>query len=463
MNKQEIIDFLNSDETYNKVLELINNECQLDGTHINAYPPEYFIAGGSVANTIYFLLNKHKFQKPVINDVDFFSFEENVDGRILHEENFIHVGINEKPQYDGYGGVWFGSFGEYFSMLRSEREGIVNKIIINVRQHTVKGLDFDFCYKTTIENFDLNCCGAGLDRLNKRIVYTDSFVWFLMNNKIEVTVINNPIQTTIRMFNKSNELKTDDSGFLDEVLLLQHCYYTVSSNWTIGPIWREKLKQHTNLVEQFYELNKMVMESGFYFDDSVVYMPKKIDLKINIDEIIFDEKSLLFFWDLFVRGKNDLLKDRLLEFYNVIDINPFKTRSEPGEITFDISKYTKKITPINYLNSMTDLDVSVDDLVKVNEFFVKIQNDMPLVNVIRMFKLGNIQDQIKFIEFISSTIKDEFNDFSYGKFFNLVKSNSMYPNILNCLKSEKLKDKLEFFKKGSVNTIINPRIKYHHI
>ena len=463
MNKQEIIDFLNSEETYNKVFELINDECQSNGTHLNAHPLEHFIAGGSVANTIYFLLNKHKFDKPVINDVDFFCFEENLNNHSIYEESFIGFNINERPQLDGYGGIWFGSFGEHFSMSHSERDGVVNKIVVNVKQYTTKGLNFDFCYKSTIENFDLNCCGAGLDRLNKRIVYTDEFIWFLMNHKIEVTVINNPIQTTVRLYNKTNELKIDGSNFLDEVSLLQHSYDTAACNWNIGPIWQEKLKLHTNLINQFYELNTEFISSGFY-DGRDIYKPKKIKPRVNIDELVFGKKPLLFFWDLFVRGKNDYLKNKLIEFYDRVGINPFKSHSIiGGDLTFSPKDVVRKITPINYLHSMVDSEVDVDDLIKINQFFVKIQDDMPLVDVMKIFMVDNIKDQLKFMNFIDGVIKDDYNDFSYQKLFKMVKTNSTYQNVMDCLKSEKLKDKLEFFKKASINTLINPRIRYHHI
>jgi hypothetical protein len=165
-----------------------------------------------------------------------------------------------------------------------------------------------------------------------------------------------------------------------------------------------------------------------------------------------------------VRGKNDYLKNKLIEFYDRVGINPFKSHSIiGGDLTFSPKDVVRKITPINYLHSMVDSEVDVDDLIKINQFFVKIQDDMPLVDVMKIFMVDNIKDQLKFIDFIDGVIKDGYNDFSYQKLFKMVKTNSTYQNVMDCLKSEKLKDKLEFFKKASINTLINPRIRYHHI
>ena len=84
--------------------------------------------------------------------------------------------------------------GESIRMSNSERFGIVNKVTIDV--HLSQNTEFvstDY-YKQLIQNFDLNCCCVGIDRVNNKL-FTPKFVDFLCNNKIEVISVTYPLQT----------------------------------------------------------------------------------------------------------------------------------------------------------------------------------------------------------------------------------------------------------------------------
>ena len=63
-------------------------------------------------------------------------------------------------------------------------------------------------YQSLLNNFDLNCCCAGLDSVNKKIIYTAQFIEFLCD-KIEVTSTLTPLNTAIRSNNKTKDLKTN--------------------------------------------------------------------------------------------------------------------------------------------------------------------------------------------------------------------------------------------------------------
>ena len=78
MEKEKIIEFLNKEETYNKVYGIIPKHLLLAQQSILEGDEEPFIAGGSVANVIYNLLYK-KQDKPVINDIDIFTFRSQHD------------------------------------------------------------------------------------------------------------------------------------------------------------------------------------------------------------------------------------------------------------------------------------------------------------------------------------------------------------------------------------------------
>lgn len=49
MNRKEVIDFLDNKETYNKVLDIIKDECRKNDVRLNDYSIESYIAGGAVA------------------------------------------------------------------------------------------------------------------------------------------------------------------------------------------------------------------------------------------------------------------------------------------------------------------------------------------------------------------------------------------------------------------------------
>ena len=140
MNRKEVIDFLDNKETYNKVLDIIKDECRKNDVRLNDYSIESYIAGGAVANTVHNLINKDKptyrNTKPIINDIDLFCFNRgeglNWGLPIFDTQNFISQTINPTLNMDGYGRAWVGTNGESISMVSTDRFGIINKIGISV-------------------------------------------------------------------------------------------------------------------------------------------------------------------------------------------------------------------------------------------------------------------------------------------------------------------------------------------
>ena len=78
MDKREMINFLEDKKTYEKVLDILKSLDTSDNKNFDS-EVEDLIAGGSVANTIYHLLNKERSPKPIVNDIDIFSMEVNED------------------------------------------------------------------------------------------------------------------------------------------------------------------------------------------------------------------------------------------------------------------------------------------------------------------------------------------------------------------------------------------------
>ena len=113
MNRNETTKFLEDKKTYKKVLGILESVSTSEGFGFESELVD-LIAGGSVANTIYHLLNKERSPKPIINDIDVFSMEENNDifFRNHSEEHFlIGEGITNETHVDGYGRIWVGKYG----------------------------------------------------------------------------------------------------------------------------------------------------------------------------------------------------------------------------------------------------------------------------------------------------------------------------------------------------------------
>jgi hypothetical protein len=74
MTRGEITKFLNEKDTYNTIMGILDYKLVLNSSKdiLTDYPTHSFIAGGAIANTIYYLLNKNKFDSPIINDIDLF-------------------------------------------------------------------------------------------------------------------------------------------------------------------------------------------------------------------------------------------------------------------------------------------------------------------------------------------------------------------------------------------------------
>lgn len=415
MGRNEIIDFLEKEETYNRVLEIIENVCQTDDTHLDAYPQDCFIAGGAVANTIHYLLHKEEFDKPVINDVDLFLFNQVTQHQRveygLNEPNFLHFNVNNNNiNFDGYNSYWVGPSGEEFRMTNSERFSTINKITINVKLWERKFTVTDY-YRHLLENFDLNCTMVGLDRVNNKIIYNDEFVFFLETNKIEITNVKNPIQTAIRMYKKSVELKTDTTKFETEMSLLQHTFFLHKVE-SIGPTWHAKFKEYSEFMD-YYFIEKT--DDNFIIDNSNLYNYTSKPFKLNplVQQLYFATiNDLVTHWNLFVRVKEKETSEKLKTFYfniknlekefkNVIydpydNESPFIPRKGMGYSFHNVCAFLPK-----YLNCT----YSVEDLVVVDNFisFLISSGLHP-----RIFLVSNIKEQKDFIKFFNKKFVTKF-------------------------------------------------------
>lgn len=451
MDKKEIINFLKNKKTYKQVLGLIEDLSQKNGVSLKDYPQEYFLAGGAVANTIYYLLNKDKIDGPIINDIDLFFFNH-VNERSWgynNTENFIQEYINQVTTIDSYGRVWLGSYGEEIRMVSSERFGIVNKITINVNLLQKEFILSDY-YEQLLKNFDLNCCSVGLDMVNQKIIFNDKFVEFLVTNQIEVTSLAQPLQTSVRMLKKSKELKTDISNFEKEMLLLQHSFLITPSRF-IGPEWMVKADNYSFFLGDYFmqdPYTKMVDNLTLYN-----YTSKDFTLMPYMGQFKFkNEKSLLVFWDIFVRMKSPEKFNKILSFYII------KKGLRNGDKTEMWSRTSLKIktklvneSDFDFIDCLQisekyfDCDFSLDDLITIDNFFKLLNNHQNHFSNAQPFIVDKLNNQIKMIDYFNKNFIDKNGEIKTKVLYKIFSKSSYNKKDILGISSLDVDEKINFF------------------
>ena len=315
-------------------------------------------------------------------------------------------------------------------------------------------------YESLLNNFDLNCCCAGLNRVNKKIIYTDKFIEFLCNDKIEVTSTLTPLNTAIRLNNKTKDLKTN-SDLDKEVELLKHEFLNPYKPHyrEIGNIWYDKYRKNKKFINKHFIVKKLTPRGDDLMPTpgtegivvkkvSYVYWPKKFKInyyfKYNTHQML-NNKSLIKYWDIFVRNKNPKKKHILMDWYStsVFSIPIRKSLSQPQ--TYFVNKIYKKwltkggnwinnniitfsgqlrlgeicnegyhhrhqfyttqsfvLNSLNKVENYLDEDFSVSDLKYLETISKSIDSSMFDITIIK-----GVKNHIKFLKFIRNKIKNE--------------------------------------------------------
>lgn len=467
MNRKEIIKFLNDGGTYNKVLEIINHKLQTNGVGVDDFPVHYFMAGGSIANTIYYLLNEGKFKEPIINDIDLFYFN-NIRGldwyHEINTEMFINTNLSSIAGVDNYNRVWVGPSGESMRMVNSERFGIVNKVSINVYKESIQNFRETNYYKTLLSVFDLNCCPAGLDRINEKIVYTEDFLDFLESNMIEVMNLSQPLQTAVRLKNKSIQLGTDTSNFETEIRLIKHSFI-IRKICSIGPEWLKKVKDNREFVLKHFNFST---EPTNRTDGIFNYTVKSFEIEKYYKNFpIRDNSELIAFWNLFVRKKNKQALEKVLTFYNNIfsELNGGGSIQNQETFIYDPNMIThigsnKIFNGLNFVTILSispnyfDCDFTVKDLEQIYYFNKYFQQEM--FSEGDVFIVKTIQDHIKMIEYVKKTFIDKYGTFKKELLGKLIIRSRV--NKKSNLATLDYKEKINIIKKLMDGMLI----KYYH-
>lgn len=470
MNKKNIIDFLNSDQTYEQVYSMIENKLGCDGDNLNDNPITDFIAGGSVSNTIFYLLNKNKFSgyESLINDIDLFRFNHKKQSiqssfsgfyDIKSPDNqWVRNTINESINVDRYGNMWVGSVGDGFIMSSSTRLGLIN--LIDIEVYLLKG-EFNETnyYIELLKNFDLNCCMSGLDRVNKKIIYTDDFVDFLVDKKIYVLDLHSPMQTTVRLKNKKELLKSELTDLDSEILLLQHSFIFYKTNH-IGDMWFKKSVENADFLSKYFTFTKKEVVNGvnlfkygstdFYVNPYVYHFFKTHDGNRT--------NQLLNIWNIFVRGRYPLLSDYYknnisLEEEEIVSNGAFEELLKllPGFIECD-----QTITRLlGVYKNFSSEGANNDEINYINQFIGKyLESNYSVAYDLRFFSCENIKDTYTLLKHIEKVFINKYGVVDRDLIKKLYSNRDVNLSHLNTVKQrifniDKLVKNIFFRKKHS--------------
>lgn len=330
MKKTE--NFLNSDKAFYKVLDILDQYGDMSVIGSD------FVAGGSVANTIYHLLHGGKL---VINDIDVYkrvtveSVKTKKDefGMVREDVWYPTTYVNEEGLEifdDNYGRTYVSETGARMRVVKHSRKGIFNNIdYIFEEGHssfkTKKSKEL-----VIVEGFDLNCCKAGLDMVNGKIIYTPEFVEFLETKQMKVTNPCAPVQTTIRIFKKLRDIEGIYCDVKHEMLFLtvasKHLYGGQITK-IIGPETKEKYDRIKPFVEQYFKIRKpeKIEEVGYgvsdkYFTNNKLNSDAQIwvfDPVLNFDiiENVQNINNLKRIWELLYTFKKKSEQDKINKIF----------------------------------------------------------------------------------------------------------------------------------------------------
>lgn len=333
--------FLDSKETYDKVLQTLKKYVDLD-----KIKKENFIAGGSVSNILISMVHGGN---PVINDIDVYQRTEEPKKKVK-ESFFGDVTEVTKDMWypatfinndgleivdDHYGRVFLSESGARMRVLNHSRNGIINNIsyiyedITHVGDVSKKDKNY-----VIIEGFDLNCCKAGLDLESEKIVYTPEFLEFLETKQLKVINPCSPIQTSIRIFKKIADLNCH--CHIDHEMRFLTVAFKKFSNRNvtkiIGPETKVKYDKLKDKVEKYFVLRPVEPKDFDISKKSNVKIPENLwsydaVLKFDILEVCGTMSRLKRVWDLVFSYRKKSEQDKINKiFYKNVFLN--KTSDE---------------------------------------------------------------------------------------------------------------------------------------
>ena len=421
---QEIIDFLESKETFKKVCQKLATY-GLNGETINGIVGNGFISGGSVSNILISMLHGGE---PVVNDIDVYRHsKEEVSNSDWYPATFTGEEGLEIVN-DFYGRIFVSENGARMRVMGHSRKGIFN--IVNYQYDNFRKLSTPTEKNLVIlQGFDLNCCKAGLDLENEKIIYTSEFVDYLKTKQLKVVHPCAPIQTVIRIYRKMQDLKCY-CDIEHEMKFLTVATKNVNSGQMskyIGPETYTKYEKCKDFVDKYFTLREPKNSEEIpYSLRNKYYIDNKRNPEIKIwlfdpvlDFNIIEEATSINFlkrvWYLLYTYKKGSDQDRINKiFYKNFFLgkekedmwyrNDYDRRDENGQYIklpyYNSTRYTHNMILTKKDYYKCDFDLKHVDYV---DNFTKEHHGMQMF----LRNCTTLTEQYKLIRFIKSLVNKE--------------------------------------------------------
>lgn len=352
-------------------------------------PKTGFIAGGSIANLVWEFKSGNK---AVINDIDVFVFEKEVEysEESVREKKYNYINKDVK-YYEDYSGLNFTSIAkEYYTIDRSERDDIFNYIYYQANTR-----DFNLI----INSFDLNCVQIGYSIEEDKFYCTKNFENFIDTGEIEVVNLMTPSHTAIRITKKKKELNASVRDF--EIKLIEYCLYKRFSDanklrfkekyLAIYQEYKDDMPMfglHRDTSSEEYLKNEKGIITELYFLAPINKNQKTFesifDVNYNPGEEVFDDPNLnrifrtvdFIFYMRHIYGNDNRKKiwEKLCYYFNTEDYIDIEVDEKDVELFSRLSQYAP-----NAIDNLRGLKLS-EQLKIVNKLFDKFKDD-PLIAI----------------------------------------------------------------------------------
>jgi len=242
-----------------EALNILKSKCD--------FPKSGFLAGGSLANTMWEIVSGNK---AVINDVDIFilnkklDIDDNYSGNSLFKYNEDNISYHEN-----YNGIikWDNNIGDFYVIRTSENIGLINYIRYD---STTNNQNF------ILNSFDINCTKVGYSIDLDELYWCDDFVEFLKTGELKVCNFTTPTHTSIRICKKAKEL----NAHLDEF------EYRALSYIIRNPLDNNKSRFKKKYFDSFMDNEKL----HEYFDivrdyDTEIYIKERFNCDDNLYQL----------------------------------------------------------------------------------------------------------------------------------------------------------------------------------
>ena len=211
-------------------------------------PERGFLAGGSLANTIWEL---HSGNAAIVNDIDIFLFEGKIERQdeICKDESLYRFKEEAVKYYEDYTGMCWNSYTrDFYTITSAESNGIFNEI--GYKASTDDN-------SIILKSFDLNCTRIGYSIELDKFYWTPEFEDFLNTGEIKISNIQTPAHTAIRMAKKSKELnaKLDELEFK----LVSYClrrHYSDLNRTRFKERYRDLYEKNSELLSKYFTIDR---------------------------------------------------------------------------------------------------------------------------------------------------------------------------------------------------------------